>query len=129
MLERLTAFLALGVATRLAAPRWRSVFLVLVAAISLELLQHLVPHRDPRLIDATLKIFGGITGIILAECLVGWWRNLHLMPPRACSTSPVHKANEPVKVATLKNDGFEMASLVPSNLEDVGADVTDTEPR
>jgi hypothetical protein len=69
-LERLTAFLALGFATSFAFPPRRSFFLILFAAIGLELLQGIVPHRDPRIVDAAIKIVGGMIGMILGHSLI-----------------------------------------------------------
>ena len=128
MLERLTAFLALGFATRFAMPRWRSILLVLAAAIGLEVLQNLVPHRDPRLIDAAVKIVGGTIGIILAECLTGWWEHRHLAQLSARSTDADHGMKRPPSVPTLASDGFKTASLIPAEIEDLGAGVAGTEP-
>lgn len=127
-LERLTAFLALGFAARFAMPRWRSALLVLVAAIGLEILQSLVPHRDPRLIDAVVKIVGGATGIILAEWLAGWRQHRHLTHLSARSVDADHGTKPSLLVTTAANDGLEMASLVPAEIEDLGAGAADMEP-
>jgi hypothetical protein len=127
-LERLTAFLALGFAARFAIPRWRSVLLVFATAIGLEVLQNLVPHRDPRLIDAAVKIVGGTIGIILAEYLTGWWEHRHLAHPSARSIDADDGMKRPSSVTTRVNDGFEMTSLVPEETEDLGAGIADTEP-
>jgi VanZ like family len=86
VLERIAAFLAFGFTARLAMPRWRSVVLVLAAACGLEVLQYLAPHRDPRLIDAAVKVVGGLIGIALAEGLAGCWRLL-----RTRSSMPIMK--------------------------------------
>jgi hypothetical protein len=127
-LERLTAFLALGLASRFALPRWRSVLLVLAAALGLEMLQSFIPHRDPRLIDAVVKIVGGTTGIILAECLAGWWQHRHPAQLSARSIDAGCGIKRPCSVTTPVDDGFEMASLVPGENQDLGAGVADTEP-
>ena len=127
-LERLIAFLALGFVARFAIPRWRSVLLVLAAAIGLEVLQKLVPHRDPRLIDAAVKIAGGTIGIILAECLAGWWKHRDPAHLSARSIEPDHGMKQPSSVTPLVSDGFEMASLAPAETEDLGAGVADKEP-
>jgi hypothetical protein len=127
-LERLTAFLALGFAARFAMPRWRSVLLVLVAAIGLEILQNLAPHRDPRLVDAVVKIVGGTIGIILAELLAGWWQHRHPTHLSARSVDADHGAKPSPSVTTAVDDDLEMASLVPTEAQDLGAGVADTEP-
>jgi hypothetical protein len=127
VLERLTAFLALSFAARFPMPRWRSVLLVLAAAIGLEVLQHLVPHRDPRLIDAAVKIVGGTIGIILAECLTRPWEHNHLGHLSARPADADHGMKRTSAVTT-PSDGFEMASLVPSEIEDLDAGVADTKP-
>jgi VanZ like family len=63
-LERLTAFMILGFAAHFVLSLWRSFLLMLAVAIGLELLQSIVPHRDPSVIDAAVKIVGGVIGII-----------------------------------------------------------------
>lgn len=128
VLERLTAFLVLGFATRLAMPRWRSVLLVLAAAIGLEVLQNLVPHRDPRLIDAVVKVVGGTIGIIFAECLAGWREHRHLGHLGARPADAEHRMKRTSSITTPVNEGFEMACLVPAEAADVGAGVADTHP-
>ena len=68
-LERMLAYLAMGLAFALAYPRhiWWAVTLVVVGAISLELLQELRPDRHGRQMDALVKIAGAIIGLGL-----GW---------------------------------------------------------
>jgi glycopeptide antibiotics resistance protein len=66
-LERFTAYIVFGFFVRLASPSRFSWLLIFSAAVSLELLQHVVPHRDPRMIDALIKLAGGAVGIIVAR--------------------------------------------------------------
>lgn len=70
-LERFTAFIVLGFFVRLASPSKLSWLLIFGAAVSLELLQHIIPHRDPRMIDALIKLAGGAVGIMVARNLIG----------------------------------------------------------
>jgi Na+/glutamate symporter len=123
-LERLTAFLAFGFAARFAMPRSRSVLVVLATAIGLEVLQNIVPHRDPRIIDAAVKIVGGMTGIILAHFLIKWWQ----IRPTDRSTRAGHETPQPPSGVTSENEAFEAASLVPADINDVNVGVADTKP-
>ena len=68
-IERFAAFVLLGFAFALAYPRRLTLaFLIVVgSAASLETLQLLTPDRHARLIDAAIKMSGGICGII-----IGW---------------------------------------------------------
>jgi hypothetical protein len=72
--ERFAAFLVFGFAARLASPSRPCYVLVIIAAVGLELLQFVIPHRDPRAIDALIKIAGGVLGIMMVHSLAEWWR-------------------------------------------------------
>ncbi len=64
--ERLIAFALAGFALCLAYPRRIAMVtaIIVAAAIGLELLQLLMPGRDARLIDAVVKIGGGLFGML-----------------------------------------------------------------
>jgi len=68
-LERFAAFLILGLAYTLAAPR--RVMLVAVclvaAAFALEAAQYWAPTRDPDLSDALVKALGALAGVAMAR--------------------------------------------------------------
>jgi len=65
ILERFGAYAFLGFLFYLAYPRHLALVCIIVlgSAITLELLQNLVPDRDPRLVDAMEKLLGGTAGL------------------------------------------------------------------
>lgn len=68
-LERFAAFLALGLAAKLALPRkdrWTLPGLLLLA-VGLEAAQLLIPGRDARLGDGMVKAFGALAGVQLGQ--------------------------------------------------------------
>jgi VanZ family protein len=69
LLERFGAYAVLGLLFSLAYPRDLAFVCIMVfgSAITLELLQNLVPDRDPRLADAIEKLFGGTMGLVLGR--------------------------------------------------------------
>jgi hypothetical protein len=69
VIERFSAFAVLGSMISLLLPGRVVVACTLVAglAIILELLQFLIPSRDPGFFDALQKIAGGITGAAIAQ--------------------------------------------------------------
>src|SRR5689334_14274394 len=71
-LERFAAFAALGGVFCLAYPRHRLRALLLLVAFAgaLVTLQHLVPGRHGRIIDASVKGLGAATGVFVAGRLV-----------------------------------------------------------
>jgi hypothetical protein len=68
-MERFAAYAVLGVLFVTAYPRHfvQVMSLILAAALSLEVLQHLTPDRHGHLIDAIEKITGGIAGCSCAR--------------------------------------------------------------
>jgi hypothetical protein len=75
-LERFGAYAVLGLIFYSAYPRHPAFacIVVLGTAITLELLQDLVPDRHARLVDATEKLLGGTVGIVFAGILRWWFR-------------------------------------------------------
>lgn len=76
--ERGLGFAVLAAAFVLAYPRH---FLVVigglsVAAFAIELLQYLIPSRDPRLLDALVKAAGAVLGGTLAKLFVSQRRKV-----------------------------------------------------
>jgi len=71
MLERAFAYFVLGAFAMLSFPeRLFRVFVgVLAVAIGLELLQLVDPTRDGRVIDAVVKVAGGVLGVLLANAV------------------------------------------------------------
>jgi hypothetical protein len=71
VVERFGAFAVLGFVFCLAYPRNFTFVCIVVfgSAVTLELLQNLVPLRDARLLDAVEKLLGGAAGIALAMVL------------------------------------------------------------
>ena len=69
--ERFIAFMVFGAVLVPAFPRRFGIVLlaVIVSAVSLELLQLLDPTRDGRIIDAAVKVAGGVAGCIAALAL------------------------------------------------------------
>lgn len=67
--ERFAAFALIGLAFSMAYPRrlWLVAFIVLGAAMALELMQFLAHSRHPGLRDVVAKLAGGTSGI-----LAGW---------------------------------------------------------
>jgi hypothetical protein len=63
-IERFGAYFVLGILLSLAFPRGRLAVItgVLVLACALEAAQLLIPGRDGRVVDATVKALGGIVG-------------------------------------------------------------------
>ena len=72
-LEHLAGFAVLAFLFGMAYPRHfvAVMTLVVASAILLELLQMLTPDRHARLIDATIKLAGGIVGVIAARIAQG----------------------------------------------------------
>lgn len=69
--ERLAAFLLIGGLFGLAYPR-RPVTVaicIIIFACGLELAQHLIPGRHGRMLDASVKCFGGLVGVFGAMIL------------------------------------------------------------
>lgn len=68
-IERFAAFAAVGFTFALAYPRqfWLAAFIVIGAALMLEVLQVLSPSRHGRLVDSLVKVVGGASGLF-----VGW---------------------------------------------------------
>jgi VanZ family protein len=69
--ERFIAFFGLGLLLALAYPKrrlWVAAAVVL-AAVLLEFGQLLAPGRDARVIDALVKMAGGITGVLIASLM------------------------------------------------------------
>jgi VanZ family protein len=66
LIERFGAYAVLGFLFYLAYPRRLAFVCVMVfgGAVTLELLQYLVPGRDPRLLDAIEKLLGGAAGMV-----------------------------------------------------------------
>lgn len=75
-IERFGAYGLLGFLFRLAYPRHIAFVCVLVlgSAVSLELLQLVVPERDARILDALEKLAGGAAGILTANVLAFYGR-------------------------------------------------------
>jgi VanZ family protein len=46
--------------------------LVVGVAVMLEVLQALIPSRDPAIVDVIQKAAGGITGVLLAQTILGF---------------------------------------------------------
>jgi hypothetical protein len=69
VLERFGAYAVLGLLFHLAYPRQLTFVCIMVfgSAVVLELLQNMVPDRDPRLSDAVEKLFGGAAGLVLGS--------------------------------------------------------------
>ena len=58
-------FLLLGMAMRMALPRWRLArvaLVLLVAGVATELVQFLIPGRHPRLADVVVDVVAGVLG-------------------------------------------------------------------
>ena len=74
LLEHVAAFAVLGALFSMGYPRryWFVCGLVFSSAISLELLQIIVPNRDARVIDAIQKLAGGGAGIFAARWLLAF---------------------------------------------------------
>lgn len=72
-LEHLAGFAVLAFLFGMAYPRHfvAVTILVVASAILLELVQLLTPDRHARLIDATIKLAGGIIGVIAARVAQG----------------------------------------------------------
>jgi VanZ family protein len=75
VIERFGAFAVLGFVFCLAYPRNLMFVCIMVfgSAVTLELLQNLIPHRDARLLDAVEKLLGGAAGIVLAILQSSVW--------------------------------------------------------
>ena len=71
MVERFGAYAVLGLLLYSAYPRHLKLVCIIVfgSAVTLELLQALVPDRDPRVLDAVEKLLGGAVGIVSAGIL------------------------------------------------------------
>ena len=67
VIERFGAYTVLGLFFHLAYPRHLTFVCIMVfgSAVTLEVLQNLVPDRDPRTLDAIEKLLGGTAGIVL----------------------------------------------------------------
>lgn len=74
--ERFGAFGLIGFALGMTFPRrfWLVLGIVIVTALGLELLQLLTPDRHGRLIDAWVKLAGGVAGVCAS------WLALRLLP-------------------------------------------------
>lgn len=74
--ERFGAFGLIGLALGMAFPRrfWLVLGIVMLTAVGLELLQLLTPDRHGRLIDAWVKLAGGVSGVCAS------WLALRLLP-------------------------------------------------
>ncbi|MBR1217867.1 VanZ family protein [Bradyrhizobium sp. U87765 SZCCT0131] len=70
--EHFAAFALVGVLFSLAYPRRPVVILglVVIGALSLELLQMLTPDRHARIVDAAFKVAGGFAGVVAAQVLL-----------------------------------------------------------
>ncbi|MDQ8726664.1 VanZ family protein [Bradyrhizobium sp. LHD-71] len=75
--ERFAAFAAVGFTFALAYPRqfWLAAFIVIGAALALEVLQVLSPSRHGRLVDSLVKIVGGSAGLFAGWVLL-WLESL-----------------------------------------------------
>jgi VanZ family protein len=74
--ERFGAYAVLGVLFHLAYRRNLTFVCIVVfsSAVSLELLQYLVPNRDARFLDVTEKLMGGLAGIVMGHIIQwGFW--------------------------------------------------------
>ena len=74
--ERALGFAVMTFVFTLAYPRWwRAILLVAIAgAVGLELLQFMIPSRDPSPVDAVVKAIGagmGVAGAMLVRRLTG----------------------------------------------------------
>jgi VanZ family protein len=71
-IERGLAYVSLGFAVALGFPNrlYEAVIFVVVTAGVLELLQVIDPGRHARLIDALVKAFAGLAGIVVAQLLI-----------------------------------------------------------
>ena len=59
------------------AKHWPLVLaLICVGAVILELAQYLVPTRDPRVVDAIVKVIGAIAGTVAARVMDPWLSKL-----------------------------------------------------
>lgn len=78
-IERAVAYFVLGLAFAIAYPRhvWWAAALVLIGAVSLELLQAIRPDRHGRLVDVAAKFGGACLGLCL-----GWLAARHLRRQR-----------------------------------------------
>ena len=67
VIERFGAYTVLGLLFQLAYPRHLTFVCIMVfgSVVTLEVLQNLVPDRDPRTMDAVEKLLGGTAGIVL----------------------------------------------------------------
>jgi len=74
--ERSLAFALLGAAFSFAYPRHfvLVVALLCIAAFAIEMLQFLIPSRDPRLIDAVVKCVGAVMGSAAAKLIARLYR-------------------------------------------------------
>lgn len=70
--ERALAYVLLGLAVALGFPNrlYQAVIFVVVTAGILELLQIIDPSRHARLVDALVKAFAGVAGIVAGQLLV-----------------------------------------------------------
>ena len=69
--ERFGAYAVLGVLFHFTYHRNLTFVCIVVfgSAVSLELLQNLVPDRDARFLDVTEKLMGGVAGIVLGHII------------------------------------------------------------
>jgi hypothetical protein len=72
IIERFSAYCLLGFLVSFLLPGRIKLAcaLVIAVAVSLELLQSLVPDRDPQLIDVLQKAAGGTVGVLLAQTIL-----------------------------------------------------------
>jgi VanZ family protein len=78
--ERVTSYVLLGLLFSTGFPRKQTFVwpIVLGSAIVFELLQAIVPDRDPRIIDAVEKLVGGGIGICAARVIsLGIYQLVH----------------------------------------------------
>jgi VanZ family protein len=77
VLERFTAFFALGGALAWGYPRRPvlAAMIIGVIAVGSEALQMVIPSRDARLIDAVEKLLGGTAGVAVTVLIVLALRN------------------------------------------------------
>ncbi|MBR0792993.1 VanZ family protein [Bradyrhizobium manausense] len=74
VIERFSAYCVLGFLLSFMLPgRFRlACAFVIAVAVGLELLQAMIPDRDPRFIDVLQKAAGGILGVSLAQTILAF---------------------------------------------------------
>jgi VanZ family protein len=74
VIERFSAYALLGFLLSFLLPGrvMAACSLILAVAILLEVLQALIPDRDPRVLDVLQKVAGGIVGVFIAQTILAF---------------------------------------------------------